>query len=82
MVDTDFYDPDRIKLLTDLKTALNMTVSSTIWACLWLSDIDKLTQLIDWAQKRPYMIRLSLTGPNIGRNIVRQCEFINIYTFS
>jgi tetratricopeptide (TPR) repeat protein len=43
---TEFHDPERIKLLTDLKAVLNCNVSSTVHAHLWLSDIDELKALV------------------------------------
>jgi hypothetical protein len=47
MVETEYHDTDRVKLLTALKKALNCNISSTIWAFFRLSDIDKLRKLVD-----------------------------------
>jgi hypothetical protein len=82
MAQTDFHDPDRIKLLTSLKEAIKDNVSSTIWAYLWLSDIEKLTELVDDAQRFPFLVQAALRNHEFERNIVRQCEFINFYIFS
>jgi hypothetical protein len=46
MVETEFRDPNRIKLLTTLKETLPNDQSPTGWAYLWLSDIDKLEKLV------------------------------------
>jgi len=48
-------------------------VSSTAWACLWLSDIDKLTELVDNAQRIPIAHQALLTHPKIEQNIVQRC---------
>ena len=51
-VATEFDDPERMKLLEALKTALNSDTipSPTAWACLWLSDIDRLRDIVLQAQ--------------------------------
>jgi len=82
MAETDFHNPDRIKLLIALKEALNDNVSSTAWAYLWLSDIDKLTILVDDAKRYPFLVQAALRNSEIERNLVRQCAFINFYIFS
>jgi hypothetical protein len=45
---------NRIKLLTILKETLQDDVPSTVWACLWLSDMEKLEELVDQVQLQPY----------------------------
>jgi hypothetical protein len=75
MAETEFHDPDRIKLLTALKKALNDNVSSTVWAYLWLSDIDKLMRLVDDAQRDPYIIQALLRITETEGKIVQKCEF-------
>jgi len=82
MAETEFHDPGRIKLLTALKEALNDNVSSTVWAYLWLSDIDKLMRLVDDAQRDPYLVQALLRITEIEGKIIQKCEFINFYTFS
>jgi hypothetical protein len=49
----EFDVPDRISLLTTLKNALDADIPQTAWACLWLSDIDKLKELVDGAKRQP-----------------------------
>src|SRR4051794_10263305 len=77
---TEFHDPVRIGLLTALKEAIVVHVPSTVWACLWLSDLDKLRDFVD--QLRPGESRRSITLYGLlspeTRNIVLLCE----YTFS
>jgi len=55
MADREFDEPDRIKLLKTLATALGFDVipAPTVWACLWLSDIDKLQELVRDIQTSP-----------------------------
>jgi hypothetical protein len=81
MAETEYDDPKRIELLTALKEALNCDVTPTIWASLWLSDIDKLKEWVDGAQKNPLIVQGSLFGYDTGGNIAQRCEFINFYTF-
>jgi hypothetical protein len=78
MADTDFHDPERISLLTTLKETLYGNVPSTVWACLWLSDIDKLRLLTQC----PHLVPLALLNRDITRNLVLLCESITLYTFS
>ncbi|KAF2184434.1 hypothetical protein K469DRAFT_184436 [Zopfia rhizophila CBS 207.26] len=50
----EFHDPRRQGLLQALKDALPTdTISPTVWACVWLSDIDDLVNLIVQAQVLP-----------------------------
>ncbi|KAN0072672.1 hypothetical protein V8E54_002082 [Elaphomyces granulatus] len=44
---------NRIKLLTILKETLQDAVPPTVWACLWLSDMEKLEELVDQVQLQP-----------------------------
>jgi hypothetical protein len=60
MAETEFHDPERIKQLTALKALLNYNTSSTIHAHLWLSDVDKLTILVNILHSwKPYFGLLS-----------------------
>ena len=47
---TEFHDPVRIGLLTALKEAIMVDVPSTVWAYLWLGDLDKLRYFVDTAR--------------------------------
>jgi hypothetical protein len=45
--EAEFDDPRRKELLQVLNDALpDNTFSSTVWACLWLSDIDILNDMV------------------------------------
>ncbi|OCK86096.1 hypothetical protein K432DRAFT_421279 [Lepidopterella palustris CBS 459.81] len=50
--DAEFHDPVRIELLEALQTALGVDViaAPTAWACLWLSDIERLRDIVREAQ--------------------------------
>jgi hypothetical protein len=83
MVETELRDPNRIKLLTTLNETLRSDQSPTVWAYLWLSDIDKLEKLVDGAQSSSsFMGQAVLDGAESHGKVVEKCEFINIYTFS
>jgi hypothetical protein len=83
MADTDFGDPERITLLTALKKVLNdQGVPPATWASLWVSHIDKLRSLVDGA-RRHAMFQLGLVSrDDDSQTLVKQCEFINLCTFS
>ncbi|KAF2189132.1 hypothetical protein K469DRAFT_701685 [Zopfia rhizophila CBS 207.26] len=51
--EAEFHDPRRQKLLRALNDALPGTIRPTAWACLWLSDIDSLANLVAQAQVSP-----------------------------
>jgi hypothetical protein len=55
MADTEFDEPERIELLKTLTTALGFAViaAPTVWACLWLSDISQLRELVHDIQTLP-----------------------------
>jgi len=82
MVETEFRDPNRIKLLTTLKETLRNDQSPAVWAYLWLSDIDKLEKLVDDAQSSSFKGQATLDGAESHGKVVEKCEFINVYTFS
>jgi hypothetical protein len=70
----EFDVPDRISLLTTLKNTLNADLPPTIWACLWLSDIDKLKELVDVAKQQPLLSHGYLTAIESQTTIVQKCE--------
>ncbi|KAF2180008.1 hypothetical protein K469DRAFT_715607 [Zopfia rhizophila CBS 207.26] len=52
--EAEFHDPRRQGLVQALKDALPTdTISPTAWACVWLSDIDDLANLVAQAQALP-----------------------------
>ena len=59
--EAEFDDPRRKELLQVLNDALpNTTFSSTVWACLWLSDIDILNNMVVIAKSTPILINGAL----------------------
>ena len=70
----EFDVPHRISLLTTLKNALNADIPPTAWACLWLSDIDKLKELVDAAKQQPLAYHGYLTAIERETRIVQKCE--------
>jgi len=82
MAETEFRDPNRIKLLTALEEALRNDQSPTVWAYLWLSDIDKLERLVNDTQRCRFVGQAILDGAVREGKVVEKCEFINVYTFS
>jgi hypothetical protein len=73
----EFHDPERIELLDALKTALESDViySPTVWACLWLSDIDRLRERVRIAQMDPFTVLTSFESIEHSIRLVQTCRF-------
>jgi hypothetical protein len=61
-------------LLTTLKNALNADIPPTAWACLWLSDIDKLEELVNGAKRQPVPWVSYFQSIESQAKIVQKCE--------
>ena len=70
----EFHVTDRISLLKTLKNALNADIPPTVWACLWLSDIDKLKELVGEAKRQPLTYYGYFQWIESGAKIVQKCE--------
>ena len=70
----EFHVTDRISLLKTLKNALNADIPPTVWACLWLSDIDKLKELVDTAKRQPVVLYGFFRSIESEAKIVQKCE--------
>ena len=70
----EFHVTDRISLLKTLKNALNADIPPTAWACLWLSDIDKLKELVGEAKRQPLTYYGYFQWIESGAKIVQKCE--------
>jgi len=77
MADAEFHDPERIELLKAFKTALGVDVirTPTAWACLWLSDIDSLRNLL---RQEPYFLLGSFANMEHSVRIVQKCVYTNL----
>jgi hypothetical protein len=80
MADAEFHDPERIELLEALKTALGVDVipSPTIWACLWLSDIDRLQDFVRFAQAYPFNLLGAFRNMEQSVRMVQKCGFTHL----
>jgi hypothetical protein len=67
----EFHVTDRISLLRTLKNALNADIPPTVWACLWLSDIDNLKVLVT---QQPIVLRGYFDSIESTAKIVQKCE--------
>ena len=78
MADTEFRDEERIELLEALKTALESDTipSQTAWACLWLSDIDRLRCIVHDAQMNRIFAMAFFRDMESNTKIVQKCLFI------
>jgi hypothetical protein len=70
----EFHVTDRISLLKTLKNALNADIPPTVWACLWLSDIDKLKELVTLAKQQPIVLRVYFDSIESTAKIVQKCK--------
>ena len=72
---------NRIKLLTILKETLQDAVPPTVWACLWLSDMEKLEELVDQVQLQPCPWLAYFSSIESNAKKVQICTFIDFYVF-
>jgi hypothetical protein len=77
---TELHDPERIKLLTDLKAVVKCNVSSTVHAHLWLSDIDALKQFVNIAQTKVSMTMSVFHSTDKNAKTVEKCEFMPFHS--
>ena len=70
----EFRVTERINLLQTLKNALNTDIPPTVWACLWLSDIDRLKVLVNTAKELPAPIPVYFQAIESKARIVPKCE--------
>jgi hypothetical protein len=70
----EFHVTERIGLLKTLKNALDVDIPPTVWACLWLSDIDKLKVLVNTAKAAPSMLEGHFKSIERETRIVQKCE--------
>lgn len=75
MSSQDLDYPDCRGLLLELKNALGIDdLPSTIWGCVWLSDIPKLRELIDILRNLPQRARLPLVKGLADTRLVDICK--------
>jgi hypothetical protein len=73
--EAEFHDPHRKALLQALKDALRSSpIRPTAWACLWLSDIDKLENLVAQSQASPILVTATLEGIESQARVVPTCR--------
>jgi hypothetical protein len=75
MAEMEYDDPKRIELLTALKKAVNCNIPSTFWACLWLSDINRLEGWVDEAQRHPDLTLNTFWNNDSIQGTVQKCKF-------
>jgi hypothetical protein len=71
----EFHVPDRISLLKTLKNVLNVDIPPTVWACLWLSDIENLKVLVT---QHPIVLRGYFDSIESTAKIVQKCELYRL----
>jgi hypothetical protein len=80
--EAEFDDPHRKELIEALKDALLAhTIRPTAWACLWLSDIDKLKSIVTAAQISPPVVKIGLEGVEDLARIVPTCKLLSFILF-
>jgi hypothetical protein len=70
----EFHVTDRVSLLKTLKNALNTDIPPTVWACLWLCDIDRLKVLVNAAKELPAPYQVYFQAIESKAKIVQKCE--------
>jgi hypothetical protein len=80
--EAEFDDPHRKELIEALKDALFIdNIRPTAWACLWLSDIDKLKDLVALSQAAPTFVQSTLEGVEVFTRIVPTCKLLSFILF-
>ena len=79
--EAEFHVTDRVSLLKTLKDTLQGDVPSTIWASLWLSDIDKLKELVDRVKQDVTPWASYLKSIESETRIVQRCNSIDFHVF-
>ena len=74
--DAEFHNQRRQELLQTLSDALSANIRPTVWACLWLCDIDKLVELVALTQTSPIIIATFFEGTEVLARIVPTCRVI------
>jgi hypothetical protein len=74
----EFHVTERIDLLKALKKALDAHIPPTVWACLWLSDIDKLKVLVNIAKENPSALQDHFKSIESKTKIVQKCELYRL----
>jgi hypothetical protein len=70
----EFHIRDRMSLLKIMKSALIADIPPTVWACLWLSDVDKLRVLVNMAIQQPLVCHVLFQWIESEAKIVQKCE--------
>ena len=70
----EFHVTERMGLLKTLKNALDVDIPPTVWACLWLSDIDQLKVLVNTAKEVPSILEGHFKSIERETRIVQKCE--------
>jgi hypothetical protein len=78
----EFDDLRRQELLKALQDALSTDIRPTAWACLWLSDMEKLEDIVSQAQERPTMVLYTLSGLELDTQLVPQCTLLAFILFN
>lgn len=72
-------DTERAKLIDKLIEKSNESeADSTYWACLWLSDIESLREILQVAECSQTYASLSMTGANTFA-MIRACELLPFF---
>ena len=74
----EFHVTERIGLLKTLKNTLDVDIPPTVWACLWLSDIDKLKVLVNTAEMAPSILERHFKSIEHETKIVQKCELYRL----
>jgi hypothetical protein len=81
-LEAEFQDPRRKELLQALKDALSVdTIRSIAWACLWLSDINMLEDIVAEARTMPLLVESDLENIELQARLVSTCRLLVFILF-
>jgi len=75
--DEEFSQPRRIQLIQALQGALpDDTIPPTAWACLWLSDLDMLEEIVKQAKAAPLFAACFFQCVETNPKIAQTCKLL------
>lgn len=80
MADEEFRDPERLRLIQELQRHVRLdSLLSEMWAMLWLSDINRLRDMVNKAQDpNDFTTWSSLKNGFAGERVSKTCKFSNL----
>jgi hypothetical protein len=77
----EFSNTERISLIHGLEKWYGKPVAIEAWACLWLSDLEKLRQFVDGKRTPGWAISLVFREGNLLDELVKPCMVFVVLSY-